>query len=171
MFLNKPTAFSLDLSDLSIKLAWLKKTGQQLSLVSFNRQEIKDGVIERGAIKKETELIELIKKTVIEAKGEKIKTRHCIVSLPETESYIRVIQLPKIKDEEISEAIKWEMEANIPVPLDKIYFDWQVVTGEGSASDHISVLIGALPKILVDPYLEVIKKAGFKPLAFEIESI
>ncbi len=75
MIFSKPIAFGLDLSDLSIKLALLKKSGGKISLVSFNRQEIGDGIIESGVIKKEQELIDLIKKTVAEAKGGKIKTK------------------------------------------------------------------------------------------------
>lgn len=172
MLFSRPSAFGLDLSDSSIKLAWLKKTGQQINLSSFSRQEIPEAVIESGVIKKENELIEIIKKTVSQAKDEEVKTQYCIVSLPETESYIRVVQLPKIKKDEIGEAIKWEIEANIPVSINDVYFDWQVIeTGFGSSGDHLDVLIGALPKALVDPYLAVIKKAGLKPLVFEIESI
>jgi type IV pilus assembly protein PilM len=171
MSLSKLPAFGLDLSDLSIKLAWLKKNNNQIKLAGFNRQEIPEGVIESGLIKKEEELISLIKKTVLEAKGEKIKTKNCIVSLPETESYVRVVQLPKMQEEEIQEAIKWELEANIPIPIDDIYFDWQVIGRGAGPQDHLDILIGALPKVLVDPYLSVIKKTGLDPLVFEIESV
>lgn len=171
MIFTSPSAFGLDLSDLSIKLTWLKKSSGKISLASFGRQEIKEGVIASGAIKKEPELIDLIRQTVVKAKGDRLKTKYCVVSLPETESYIRMIQMPKIKPDEIAEAIKWELEANIPVAISDIYYDWQVVAGQNRLADHLNVLIGALPKALVDPYLLVIKKAGFYPLAFEIESI
>ncbi len=171
MIFNKPSAFGLDLSDLSIKLALLKKSSGKISLASFGREEIEEGIIESGAIKKEQELILLIKEAVAKARGERIKTKYCVVSLPETESYIRVIQLPKIKKEEISEAIKWELEANIPVAISDVYYDWQLVGGQNNLSSYYEILIGALPKALVDPYLLVIKKAGLCPLAFEIESI
>jgi type IV pilus assembly protein PilM len=169
MFSSKFSAFGLDLSDLSIKIALLKEAGGHLELVSFGRQEIPENVIEGGVIKKEDELIALIKRAVDDVQGQKIKTQHCIVSLPETESYIRMVQLPKIKNEEIPEAIKWELEANIPIALDDIYFDWQVV--DKTSENQLNILVGALPKALVDPYLSVIKKAGLKPLAFEIESV
>jgi len=171
MFFSSYSAFGLDLSDLSVKLAWLKRSGQQLNLASFIRQDIPENIIESGIIKKEDELIDLIKKTVAQAKGEKIKTKFCVVSLPETESFIRVVQLPKIKEDEIAEAIKWELEANIPVSIEDVYFDWQKVEVDFSSPDHMDILIGALPKTLVDPYLNVIKKADLKPLVFEIESI
>jgi len=92
MFISHPSAFGLDLSDLSIKIALLKEAGGHLELVSFGRQEIPENVIERGVIKKEDELVALIKRAVDEAHGQKIKTQHCIVSLPETESYVRMVQ-------------------------------------------------------------------------------
>jgi type IV pilus assembly protein PilM len=139
------------------------------ALASFNRKEIKKGVIEEGAIKKEDDLITVLQEAVADAKGEKIKTKYCVVSLPETEAYIRVLKLPSLEAKEMSEAIKWEIEANIPMALDEVYFDWQIIKDDqGKNSD---VLVGALPKTLVDPYLQVIKKAGFSPLAFEIESL
>ncbi|MBI4708840.1 MAG: type IV pilus assembly protein PilM [Candidatus Portnoybacteria bacterium] len=171
MFLNKSSAFGLDLSDLSIKLAWLKKSGGKIKFASFGRQEISSGVIEEGKIKKEAELIDLIKKAVSQTKGEKIKTRFCVASLPETESYIRVVQLPKMKQEEMAEAIKWELEANIPVSVNDVYFDWQIIQNNFNEKDHSDILIGALPKTLVDPYLSAIRKAGLEPLVFEIESV
>ena len=171
MFFSKHSAFGLDISDLSIKIALLEQTGKHIQLASFGRQEIPENVIESGVIKKEEELINLIKKAVREAQGQKIRTELCVVSLPETESYIRVVQLPRIKKEEISEAIKWELEANIPVALDDLYFDWQEIIRTSSQENHLDILIGALPKTLVDPYLNVIKKAGLAPLAFEIESV
>lgn len=171
MFSSHLSAFGLDLSDLSIKLAWLKKRGSKKYLASFAREDIPEKVIESGVIKKEEELIDAIKKTITQAKGEKITAKKCIISLPETESYIRMIQIPKIKTGEISEAIKWEVEANIPVSINDVYYDWQIIDTGCGPSNFFDVLIGALPKSLVDPYLMALKKAGLYPLVFEIESI
>ncbi len=171
MIFNNPSAFGLDLSDLSVKLVWLKRVGSQIHLASFGRQEIPEKIIESGNIRKEEELIILIKSIISQAKGEKVKTKYCIVSLPETEAYLRIVQLPKMKKEEVGEAIRWELEAYIPVSIDTVYFDWQIIDSGVGQTEHLDVLIGALPKALVDPYLEVIKKAGLEPLAFEIESV
>lgn len=170
MFIREVPAYGLDISDLSIKLASLSGQKNNIKLASFGREEIPEKVIENGAVKKEEELIDVLRHTIEQARGEKLKTKNCIVSLPETESYIRVVQLPKIKRDEIAEAIKWELEANIPVSLADVYYDWQEIQIP-NASGQLNILIGALPKTLVDPYLSVIKKAGLQPLAFEIESV
>lgn len=171
-FLNsKIHGFGVDLSDLSVKIIDLKKNNGNFKLAGYGRQEIPLGLIENGEIKKEEELIEIIKKAVREIKGERLKTDYCIVSLPETESFVRLVHLPLMKYEEVAEAIKWEIEANIPLALPEIYYDWRIIEGTASHADHLDVLIGVLPKKTVDPYLNVLKKASLKPFIFEIESL
>lgn len=171
IFSFNPCAFGLDLSDLSLKIAQLKKEGKNLALASYTRAEIPEGVIDQGEIKKEEVLIQIIKKAILEVKGLPLKTKYCVVSLPETEAFIRVVQLPKMKKEEIAEAIKWEAEAHIPLSIDEVYLDWQIIQPLKNNQDHYDILIGVLSKKLIDPYLETLKKAGLKPLVFEIESI
>lgn len=169
------SAFGLDLSDLSLKIIKLKKKGGEIALTSFCRKEIPRGIIEKGRIKKEEELIRIINEAMADVKGEPLKTKLCIVSVPEIEAFIRIIQLPLMKKEELEEAIQWEAEANIPMPLNEIYLDWQIIAKrkpfESKSNDHQNILIGALSKKLVDDYLEIIKRAGLIPLSFEIESI
>jgi type IV pilus assembly protein PilM len=79
--------------------------------------------------------------------------------------------LPAIKQEEVAEAIKWELEANIPHAIDEIYYDWQIIELAKANPKKLDVLVGVLPKKTVDPYLDVLKKAGLKPFIFEIESV
>jgi len=59
-FLNpKITQFGIDLSDISIKIAQLKKTKKGYALSSFGRKEIAKGLIEEGEIKNEEKLVQL----------------------------------------------------------------------------------------------------------------
>jgi type IV pilus assembly protein PilM len=170
-FSQKIVAFGLDLSDISLKIAQLKPEGRGLALANYGRQEIPAGVIEKGDIKKIDELVDVIKKGIVDVNGLPINTKYCVVSLPETESFIRVTQLPKMKLSELKEAVRWEVENQIPLPVDQVYFDWQIVEPFRASPDHYDILIGALSRSLVDSYIEVFKKAGLRPLVFEIESV
>ncbi len=168
----KNPAFGIDLSDWSIKIANLKKRGGGFFLAGFSRQEIKEGLIEEGQIKNEAELLKTIAAAVKNVQGEKIRTRNCIVSLPETVSFVQVVNLPLMEEAEVAEAIKWELEAHIPLQLGEIYFDWQIIPSSlDCPQKNLRVLVGALPKKTVDPYLSVLAKAELKPLIFEIESV
>lgn len=166
----KPEAFGLDISDLSLKIIQLKKTRNFFDLVSFGETEIKPGIIKGGEIKDEKALIQILKKALTETKGGKLKTKYVVASLPEEKAFLQVIQMPKMKEEELKSAVIYEAENYIPLPIEEVYLDSQIVPPAYNHLDHLDVLITALPKKTVDSYLSSLKKAGLKPVAFEIES-
>ncbi|MFH1036755.1 MAG: type IV pilus assembly protein PilM [Patescibacteria group bacterium] len=166
----KPEAFGLDISDFSLKIVKLKKKKKFLSLSSFGEKEIKPGIISEGEIKDGKALSGIIKDALRGISGSKLGTKYVIVSLPEEKSFLQVIQLPKMKEEEIGKAVYFEAENYVPMPIDQVYLDYQIVPALRNHLDHLDVLIAALPKKTVDPYLGCLKSAGLKPLVFEIES-
>ncbi len=166
----KPEAFGLDISDLSLKIIQLKKTRNFFDLVSFGEAKIKPGIIKGGEIKDEEALIQILKKALAEVKGEKLKTKYVVASLPEEKAFLQVIQMPKMKEEELKSAVIYEAENYIPLPIEEVYLDSQIIPPVHNYLDHFDVLITALLKKTVDPYLSSLKKAGLKPVAFEIES-
>ncbi|MFH1575357.1 MAG: type IV pilus assembly protein PilM [Candidatus Nealsonbacteria bacterium] len=169
-FLNlKPTAFGLDISDLSLKIIQLKKKGRFFDLASFGETTMKPGIINQGEVKNEKDLAESISKAVREAKGEKIKTKYAVISLPEEKAFLQVIQLPSMTEEEVKKAVYFEAENYIPLPIESVYLDSQIISYDRTAN-KLNVLIAAAPKIMIDPYLSSLKKAGLQPVVFEIES-
>lgn len=166
----KPEAFGLDFSDLSLKIAKLNKKGNFLSLTSFGEIEIKPGIIEEGEIKDENALIEAVKKGLKEVKGEKLKTKNVIASLPENKAFLQVIQVPKMAQDELKTAVSFEAENYIPLPLEEVYLDFQVIPPICNHLDHVDVLIAAFPKKTLYPYFYCLKKAGLIPQVLEIES-
>jgi len=168
---RKNKAFGLDLSDLSVKIAMLKKGYFGFNLACFSRKEIPAGIIEEGEIKDEQKLIKIINDALQNTKGGSLKTRYCVASLPETEAFVRIIQLPRMKDEEMQEAVKWETENNIPMSIEEVYIDWQIIKAEHEKKDHYDILIGVMPKKIIDSYFSLFKKIRLRPLVFEIESV
>ncbi len=171
-FLNlKLESFGLDISDLSLKFVKLKKRGKFFTLASFGEEKMKSGIIKEGEIKDEERLAEIIKTAVKKVKGEKIKTKYVIASLPEEKAFLQVIQMPKLPDEDLKSAIIYEAENYIPLPIEQVYLDFQVVPPVYDHLDHLDVLLASLPRKTIDPYLACLKLAGFVPKIFEIESL
>lgn len=168
---SRKSAFGLDLSDLSFKIVQLKKIGTRILISSFIREDLPPGLVERGEIKKEEELATIIKKAVNKVKGEPLRSKRVICNLPEEKVFIRLIQLPQMKKSEIGQAVNWEAEAHIPLSLDEVYLDWQIIKSLSSQTDHTDVLIGASPRTLVDSYISLLKKSGLEPIALEPESV
>lgn len=171
-FLNlKPEAFGLDISDLSLKIIKLKKKRKFLTLSSFLEQKIDPGVIKEGEIKDEKKLVKIIKEALPKVKGAKLKTKYVVASLPEEKAFLQVIQLPKMPEEDLKSAVIYEAENYVPLPIEEVYLDSQIVPALHDHLDHFDVLIAALPKKIVDPYVSCLKKAGLYLESLEIESL
>jgi type IV pilus assembly protein PilM len=171
-FLNlKTEAFGIDISDLSLKIVSLKKNRGKFELSSFGSAEIKPGIIRGGEIKKEDELVKIIKKTLSEIKGKKISTKYVVASLPEEKSFLQIIQMPILPEEDLKAAVIFESENYIPLPVEQVYLDSQIILPVKNHLDHNDVLIAALPRKTVDSYVNCLKLAGLQPVALEIESV
>ena len=167
----QPKIFGLDISDLSLKIVKLKKRGKFYDLASFGEERIKPGIINGGEIKDIERLAEIIKTAIKKVKGEKLKTKYVIASLPEEKSFLQTVQMPRMSEEDLRSAVIYEAENYIPLPIEEVYLDSQIVSSVNNHSDKLDVLLAALPKRIVDPYLFSLKKAGLQPKALEVESL
>jgi len=166
----EPEAFGIDFSDLSMRVVKLKKKGKFLDLSSWNELKVPEGIINNGEIQDEEKLTNLIKKLVKEAQGEKIKTKYVVASLPEVKAFLQVIKVPKMTEEELKTAIPFEVENYIPLLSNQTYLDYEVIHSTSQGKEILDVLIGAMPKKIVDPYINCLRGAGLIPKALEVES-
>ena len=171
MFKLESQSFGLDISDLSLKIIKLEKTGEGLKLSSFGETKVPSGIIEGGEVKNIENLAEIIKKSLKEVKGKRIKTKYVISSLPEEKSFLDILQIPIMKEEEIEKAVKFEAENHIPLKLDEVYFDFEKIQPISKQEKYQEILIAATPRDIVDPYFKALEQAGLRPLALEIESL
>lgn len=167
----KPTAFGIDISESSLKIAKLEKKGDALKLVSFGEAKIPLGVIRDGKVTDTKVLSDIIKKAVLKVKGKRLKTKYVVCSLPEEKSFLDVLQIPFVKEEEMEATVRFEAENNIPVSLDKVYFDFQKIPSTQRQPKYQEVLIAAAPREIVDSYLEALRGARLQPQAMEIECL
>lgn len=167
----KPRAFGLDISDLSLKIVELKKKRGVPSLSSFGEEKIRPGIIKKGEIEKEDDLVETIKAAMDKVQGKRIKTKYVVTSLPEEKAFFQVIQMPKIPPEDLKSAVIYEAENYIPLPIESVYLDFQVIPPLHDHLGHLDVLITAMPKQTIDSYVSSLKKAGLEPIALEVESL
>ena len=168
----KEEAFGLDINDLSLKIVKLKKKRRGFALISFNEEKIPPNIIEDGVVKDEAALVKIIKHACKTVKGKKLKTKYVIASLPEEKSFLQVIQMPRMSEEELKLAVPLEAENYIPLPIDEVYLDFQVIPPikDKDYFNHIEVLLVAMPKKIVDSYVSCLKKVGLIPIILEAES-
>ncbi len=163
-YLSMP-AVGLDISDLSIKFAELKYHKGALRLERYGYQAIPAGAIENGEVKKSRPVIEALKKL-----REKHGLYRVVISLPEEQAYVVRMSLPLVSNKELRQSIELQLEEYVPLSGNNIVFDYQVIRRVPGDKGRVDVSVSVLPAELVKNYYYVLEKAGWQPLAFEIEA-
>lgn len=164
---KSPKAFGVDFNNDTIKVLQLEHVGNHHKIIGWNKKNMPKGVINNFEITQADKLLEVFIDCIREAKG-KIKGNSIVLSVPENKVFIRIITIPVMEQEEAYESVKWETESNIPIAIDEVFFDWQIVE---KGKDNMKVLVLACPKKVVENYIQTFEKVGFNVVALEAESI
>lgn len=168
----KQISIGLDLGDLSFEIIQLEKKKGGFFVSGFSGRDIPEGLIRGGEVKQEDELAGLIRESFEKPLGGLFQSREVICNLPEEKVFIQTISLPSMEREELDKAIRWEIEAHIPLGIDDVYLDWRVIkTVKKNSADYCDILIAAAPKDLVESYVNLLRKSGLSPIVLEPESV
>lgn len=98
-------------------------------------------------------------------------TPKVVTSLPENEVFTRVVEMPSMNEKDLRSSITYEAEQYIPIPLEEVSFDFQILDESYEDKDKMNVLIVAAKHDVLAKYVSVLEKAGLVPVAFEPESL
>ena len=162
-FKDKPV-FGFDIGHGSLKVMQTVRRGKQAVVTgygtaSFDASAIKDGIVTNPqAIAKATK--DLFAHQLI---GE-INTRRVIVAIPSYRTFTRLINLPRLTGSQLREAVELEAEQYIPVPLDELYLDYNVI---GESADKLDVFAVAVPRKIVDSQLQLMRVLGLEAVGVQ----
>jgi len=178
MFSNPfPDAFGLDIGDLSIKLVQLRNQSfwhhrPYYKLVTCRSVDIPPGLILNGELQKPEEVRKRIMRLLQGTKSQKpVKSPWVVASLPETQSFIKHIEIKKPSEELIEEDIMLVARKHIPFDEDNYYLQWQFLPTQSGKKDTTNLIIGAVPKTISDSYTYLMESMGLGVLALEIEAL
>lgn len=158
--------FGLDFNNSNLKVLGMKKKGDHHQVTGWGEKKIAKGVIESFEIKNKEVFKEVFEDLLSKLEGKIFGS--AIVSVPESKVFIRVVTMPSMNEKEAEKAIKWETENNIPVSIETVYYDWQILEKK---EKEMYVLVVAIAKKIIDNYLEALDFVGIEAVVFEPESI
>lgn len=159
--------FGLDIGSDSIKIVQLEGKEGAFRVVTAGMIKTPSPGLVSEAEKDFMAVAEAIKRLKNEIK---VTSNSVVVALPERSVFNQIIEVPKMNNDELAQAIPWEAENLIPQPIAEVNLDWQIIDDEESRRrNKMRVLIVAAPKTLIDKYLRVLKMADLEPVALETE--
>jgi type IV pilus assembly protein PilM len=98
-------------------------------------------------------------------------TPEVIVSLNDSQVYMRIIKLPKMSDKDLKDSIGYEAEQYIPLPKEEINISYQKLDLDFQDKAKMNVQIVAAREEVLNKYIEIVKKARLVPRALEPETL
>ncbi|HTX87251.1 MAG TPA: type IV pilus assembly protein PilM [Candidatus Nanoarchaeia archaeon] len=167
LFSGSTSPIGLDISDLSLKLVQLKKSGNKIKIQALGKIDLEPGLLSNGEILKQKDLAKQIKKLIAHPDFGKVTSAEAAICLPEGKTFLKIVEIDK-QNQDKTKAIKDELEKHIPIPLEELFFDWQIIGDSGHS--HL-VLIGAAPQKLVNDHLQVLREAHLSGSVVETEPV
>lgn len=160
---DKPI-FGLDIGISSLKVMQLgwhgkKRIVQGYGVIGFDAKSIIDGVITNPETMAQAAHT-LFTKNIIG----NISTHRAAFAAPASRTFTRAIRLPILETKDISEAVRLEAEQYIPVPIDDLYLDYQIISKN---EKELELLAVAIPRKIVDSIRVFSKLLGLDLVAVE----
>lgn len=159
----------IDISDRSIKIAEVTdRRNPYLKSVCWS--PLPPNIMRRGVIQDVPAATVALKEAFTKCSPQAVSGNVVVASIPETQSFVRVLEIPAMADRDVDEAVQWAVRQHIPFDLDRVYLDWQAVIEPSLDRKRRQVLVGAVQRDVVDPLLQALDGVGLKVAAFELEA-
>lgn len=164
-FYHDEPLFGLDIGHASLKAMQINAglTGQP-TVTGYGTSSFDPAAIENGIITKPEVIAnamhELFEKKMVGV----INSQRVACSLPTSRTFSRPMSIPAVERSEIIEAVHLEAEQYIPIPINNLYVDYDILHQDQQNSE---LLLVAASKTIVDSYFKVLEMLDLQPVAFE----
>lgn len=89
---------------------------------------------------------------------------HVILGVPTSKTFSRMFNVPAKTEAGLADAVEIEVDQYIPLPMSSLYVDYEVIE---RTKDQLTVIMSAVPRILVDSCVAAAKSANLTPIMVE----
>ena len=157
-FRDKPI-FGFDIGHGSLKVMQLDPSSSRPKIVGYGTASFDSSAIKDGVIVSHEPIAEAAHKLFKNQLIGDITTRRVVVAIPSYRTFSRLLTLPALNNKELKEAVELEAEQYIPMPLDEMYLDYNVVHRDAEKFD---LFVIAAPKKIIDSHLELMHILGLE---------
>ncbi len=163
LFYKDTPIAGLDISSTGIKIMsidpkrWLVNGYGSLDL---DPQKVKEALETEGS----TYLTDNIKQMLAEKMIGEVTSKQIAISVPTARSFSRTFTLPIATEKALHDAVVLEADQYIPIPSTSLYIDHQVIE---RTKQEITVLMSAVPRVVIDNIVTTVEAAGFQPILIE----
>src|SRR4030042_5756178 len=140
---NMKEIIGLDIGSHSIKLVGLKMTSKGPFLTCMGMKEIPP-----GTDKEDVDKLSQILKALLEEVG--LKTKKVNLTVSGSGVHIKRISIPSLPKNELKEAVRWEIQAQLPFPVETAQVDFYILNEYVEDNvKKLDLVVVAFPKQII----------------------
>ncbi|MBT4964055.1 MAG: type IV pilus assembly protein PilM [Francisellaceae bacterium] len=161
----KEPIVGVDISSSSVKVMYLEQRGEEIHLIDYGIEKIYTDITPKNRVETLSEALKrALEKTTIQS-------QLVAMAVSSSQSFTKIIQFDaELSDKEVGEELQLEADRYIPYPLEEVMLDYQILGPSAKNPALNDVLLAVSKSDKVAETLEVIEKAGLKPIIVDIDS-
>lgn len=103
-----------------------------------------------------------------------VRTKKCVSSVGGQSSLVvRITEVPRMTEDELKEAMQWDVERHIPFPADSIIVDYQPIErpDDDPNSPNMEVLLVVAQEDMINAHVDALHAAGLTPIGIDVEPL
>ena len=156
MFGRSTVYIGLDIGSYAVKAVALLPTKDRMTLMGFSHQRIG-----------ESEPAEAIKRA-LDQLG--VKSRQLVTGVSGRSVIVRMVETPRLADQELKNHILYEADKYIPFGTDEVVIDCQPLPEVGEADQNVmDVQLVAVRRGFIDDHVALLNSAGLHPKVIDVD--
>lgn len=163
------SAVGVDIGCQSIKVAEIKLVGGQPTVTALAQAQTPEGTVDHIGIH-DGEAVGHVLKQLCSTAGTTVGDM--VVSVAgQGAVLVRTLEVPNMSDSELEQHMEWEITRNIPFGEKTVQSDFKAFPPQDAASQNMDVVMAISPQSAVELIAGMVKKAGKKVAAIDVEPL
>lgn len=157
--------FGFDIGNHTVKIVQLRQAGHKTVVQAYGSEFFPREAVAEGIIVDPQEIAKAVTPLLRKLPYGRLTARRAIVGLPAAKLFTRTLQLPPMDSGDLVQAVHYEVEQYVPMPITDLYIDYETIAV--GPDGQLDVLMMAAPRAIVDSYLKLFEILGMDVSAVE----
>ncbi len=163
------SVLGIDIGSQSIKVAELRMQGHQPTITALGAADTPEGAVDHIGVH-DVDSVGAMLKQLCTTCGASVND--VVISVAGQGSVlVRTLEVPVMNEAELKQHMDWEITRNIPFAESTVVSDYQAFEPDPNNAQNMDVVMAISPQSTVDSIVSMLKKAGKKPAAIDVEPL
>ncbi|HOJ93030.1 MAG TPA: pilus assembly protein PilM [Dictyoglomaceae bacterium] len=166
LFVSEDQILSIEISN-SVKVIYGgRKKDNKITIKNVASDSLPQEAFQMGQLTNPSYLSDMLKNII---KSFKVKKAKALIAIPAQNVVVRFFNFPHMPENELREAIRWELDRYVPFSEEDINYDIQILdVYEKEGLKEYRIMLVAVPREVLSPYLEAIKDLNLIPTLIDV---